>query len=103
MQAHAEHQENDADFRELTRKIGVADKSGCEGAKCDARKEIANNWWKTQPMGQQATKECEHQTHGDRGDQRSVVRHLPPGDRCSRSSSKELASIIWCIAFGHSE
>ena len=67
MQADAEHQENDADFGELVRKIGVPYKSGSERTKCHAREEIAHKWRQAQLVGQQAAKEREHQSHGDRG------------------------------------
>ena len=42
MQAHAEHQENDADFGELAREIGVPDEPGRERAEGHAGEQVAH-------------------------------------------------------------
>ena len=78
MQAYAEHQENDADFGELAREICVSYKSGRERTECHAGEEIAYKRRQEKPVSDQAPKECQHQSHGDRGDERDVVRHLSP-------------------------
>jgi hypothetical protein len=78
MQAHAEHQENDTDFGELAREIGVPDKPRRERTKRYASEEIAHKRRQAQPMGHEAADKRQHQPHGDRGDERDVVGHLSP-------------------------
>jgi hypothetical protein len=79
MEAHAKHQENDADFRELAREISVPDKSGRERTKRHTCEEIAHERRQAQPVSHKTAKECQHEPQGDRDDERGVVRHLSPG------------------------
>jgi hypothetical protein len=68
-----EHQENDADFGELTRKMGVSEKSGCKRAERHTCEKIAHKRRQAQLVGEQAAEERKHQAHGSRSDKRDVV------------------------------
>ena len=51
MQAHAEHQQNDADLRQLCRQLHVRHKARRIGTENDTRREIADQHGEFQPMG----------------------------------------------------
>jgi len=89
MQADAEHQQDDADFGELAREIGVSDKSRCERTQRHPGEEITDERRQAQPMGCQASEEGQHEPHGNRGDERDVVRHSSPGGAACRSRSPQ--------------
>ncbi len=75
MQADAEHQQNDADLRDLAGEIRVTDETGRERADGDPGQETAHERRQAQLACQKPAAKGENQTHHDSDDQRSIVRH----------------------------
>lgn len=70
MQADAEHQQDDADFRELVRQLLVGDETGRERADDDAGKKVAGDRRQAEAMCDQPRQEGEADTGNQGCDQR---------------------------------
>ena len=79
----AEHQEDDADLRELRRELRVGDEPGRERADHDPREEVADERRQPQPESDVTPDEGEGEADGDRRDQRRFVGHGITGGRGS--------------------
>ena len=75
MDPHAEHEENDADLRQLLRQSSVGDESGCEWPDDHAGNEIADERRQTQSRRGEPEDEREPDTGGKGGDESGFVRH----------------------------
>ena len=75
VQAHAEHQKNDAYLRELSGEILVGDIARRKRSDGDAGEEIADDGRKPQTMGHGRERPSERQGSDDGGDERRVMRH----------------------------
>jgi hypothetical protein len=76
MQPDAEHQQDDANFRELARHGRIGDKPWGERPDGDAGHQVADKRWQTETRGNKAETEREHEAHGNRGDQYGFVVHV---------------------------
>ena len=65
VQADAEHQQHDADLRELPARLDVGDEARRGGTDDDARDQIADEGRQTQPDGEEATDEGEGEADGE--------------------------------------
>ena len=75
VQAHAEHQEDDADLGQLAGEILVGDIAGRERPDDDPGEKIADERRKLQSMGNGRERPSQTQGGDDRGDERRVMRH----------------------------
>jgi hypothetical protein len=66
MQPDAEHEEDDADLRELRCEPDVGHEPGREGADRHARQQVADEGWESQTRGEEAEHEGESEAGGDR-------------------------------------
>ena len=73
MEADAEHEQNDAEFRHLPDGCLVALDAGCEGAEGHARNQIAHNGRQAEPACQQAPGKGVTKGQCDVYEQRQVV------------------------------
>ena len=76
VQAHAEHQKDDAEFREFRRQRLVGDVTRRERTHGDAGEQIANQRGYLQPLGDGAKNKSEPEARNDGCDQRCIVRHI---------------------------
>ena len=75
MQAHAEHQQDHADFGELIGDALIGNEARREGADGDAGEEIADQRRQPQALGDKAEAEGEHKPENQRRDERGRMRH----------------------------
>ena len=75
MQAHAEHQQDDADLRQLGRKGGVGDEPGGVRTDSDARNQITDERRQLQPIGQHSEHEGQYEAPDQGGNQAVGMRH----------------------------
>jgi hypothetical protein len=75
MQPDAEHQQNDADLRELVGETLVRHVAGREGAHENACQQVADQGRDAQAMRQGAENKCQNKPHNDHRYQRRVMRH----------------------------
>ncbi len=75
MQAHAEHQKDDAEFGELGRQRLVGDVTRREGADRDAGEQISDQRRHLQALGDGAENKSEPEARNDGCDQRCIMRH----------------------------
>ncbi len=80
LQAHAEHQKDDPDFRQLSGHLGIGDKS--RGPRPDhiTGNQIAHDRRQADPIGDGAKQQCETKAERDRQNQR-IVHERPFLDR----------------------
>ena len=86
----AEHEQDDADLRELLRQSGVDDDARCVGADDDAGEEVPDEGGHPQPDGEEPEQEGQAQAGGDRGDQCGLVGHALVDGVRSRWTSGEV-------------
>ncbi len=77
MQPHPEHQQNDADLRQLVGQRLVGDEARRERPEQHAREQIADQRRGAQAMGQGAEQERKAETGDEHGDQGAVVHASP--------------------------
>ena len=89
MQAHAEHQQHDADLGQLPRKHNISDKARGGRADHDTGGQIADQGGQLEAHGKHAENETEAECRGDGGDQGDVVGHALGllVDGCSRTDA----------------
>ena len=85
MQAHPEHQQDDADLGQLQRQVLVGDKAGRERADRDAGEQVPDQRRDPQPVGDRAEDEGETDAEDDRRDQRGRVVLHDAGSNSPRS------------------
>ncbi len=74
MQSDTEHQQDDADFGELVRYIGVTHETRRERAHRHAREQIADERWQLQPARDKPADEGEDQSHDKHGEKTGIMR-----------------------------
>ncbi len=74
VQAHSEHQQDDAHVRELGGKICVSDESGCERSERNAGWQISHERRHAQAGGDESKSQRQHECRSDRSEQWGVVR-----------------------------
>ena len=77
VQSDAEHQQDDADFRELECETLISDVTGGEGSDDYASDNISDEEWDFQTVRDSAENERQTEANYDRRDQR-LVDHGPP-------------------------
>ncbi len=75
MQAHAEHQEDDAQLGQLRPQLEIGDKARRIGTNEHAGKQIPHQRRHPEPVGDHAEDIGQHQTRDDRCDQGGVMVH----------------------------
>ena len=78
MQAHAEHQQHDADLGQLAREGAIGDEAGSIGADRHPRDEVADQRRRAQARGKEAAEERQGEPDGEGGDEHHIVRHARP-------------------------
>ncbi len=73
VKADTEHQQDDADFRQLCRQSRIGSEARRIGADHDAGQQVANQGLNAQPLGDETEDEGEHQTRSNGGDERCLV------------------------------
>jgi hypothetical protein len=76
--ADAEHQENDADFRDLLCEAGVGDEARSKGADDNAGNQVADQRGQTETCGKKTEQQRERDCGCDRENQCSVVGQIGP-------------------------
>ena len=79
MQADAEHQQHDADFRQLPGEIDIGDEAGGGRADHDAGQQVADQWRHAQARGHEAENQRQPEGCGNGGDEAEVMGHLGAG------------------------
>ena len=80
MQTDAEHQQDDADLRQLRSQLRIGDKTHCVRADSDPGHQIADQGRELQPVGQHAEHEGQHKA-ADQGENQAVgMRHRRSSD-----------------------
>jgi hypothetical protein len=88
LQPDAEHQQDDADFRELLRQRVIGDKAWRVGTDQDACGKVADDGRKAEPLGDRAADERRDQTTGQGENEIEVAVHGPSfHDRMNRASA----------------
>ena len=77
MKAHAEHQQDDADLRELQGEFPVRHEAGRMRANQHAGDKVADERRNAETIGYDTEDECQPQTRDNGGDQGCVMGHLP--------------------------
>ena len=75
MEADAEHQQNDADFRKFGRQLLVGHDARRIGAEHHAGENVTDDGRKPQPVGDRAENEGKTKAGDESGNQRCVMRH----------------------------
>ena len=75
MQADAEHQQHDADFRQLAGQADIGDEARCGRTDQHAGGQVADQRRQAQFEGDHAENEAEAEGGGDGGDEAEVVVH----------------------------
>ena len=75
MQADAEHQQDDADLRQLRGEALIGHEAGGEGSDHHPGEEISGKRRDAQPMGDDPEQEGQHDGADEGSDQRGIVRH----------------------------
>ena len=75
MQAHSEHQQDDADFGELIGSALVSDKARGEWADGDAREQITDQRWQPQALGHEPETQGKYKAKDQGRDERGRMRH----------------------------
>ncbi len=78
MHADAEHQQDDADLRQLRRQRLIGDEPRRMRADGDSGQEVADQRREPEPIGDRSEQKRQHQPEDDGGDERRVVRHASP-------------------------
>jgi hypothetical protein len=76
MQSDAEHQQNNADFREFGGQLLVGDKAGSMRAGQNTGDKITDKGRNTQTVGNRAENKGQNQTYDDCRNQRRFMRHM---------------------------
>ena len=79
MQADAEHQQHDADFRELRGGVEVGDEARCRRADDDAGDKVADQGRQLDAFGDEAEDQGDAEAGGQGGDQGNIVFHAGGG------------------------
>ena len=69
MQADAEHQQHDADLRELRREMHIGDETGRRRPDQNTRQEVTNQGRNPEALGDETQDQGDAKTGGNRGDQ----------------------------------
>ena len=75
MQPNSEHQQHDADFRELAGDFDIGDVSGRKRPDQDTGQQVADKRWHTKPHRDEAHDERKTQRGGEGSDEWKLVRH----------------------------
>lgn len=74
MQAHPEHEQRDADLRQLLGKVLVRNESRSKRPDHYAGDQVSEKRWEAETSGQKTKHECKPEPSGDDGDERCFVR-----------------------------
>jgi hypothetical protein len=75
MQADAEHQQDDANFRKLRRKALICNETRRMRTDENACDKISDKWWQAQAIGYRTEDKRQHEPPDDRRNQRRIVWH----------------------------
>jgi len=93
VQAHAEHQQDDADLSQFGGQGRVGREARCVGTDHDAGEQVSDKRLNAQPLRDQTEDESEHQTRSNRSNERGMLLRHPVFLSASDGTQSDVAFI----------